>query len=118
QEPSGVELASLGLMLIRSQATGAKTVPAVSMVMCSPRARKRSVRSTIPDAIIGSPPVTTACLAGYAATALRMASSERSSPSGCHEVYGVSHQTQRRLQPLVRTKTEGTPTSEPSPWRE
>ena len=35
--PSGVEFASLGLMLIRSQATGAKTVPAVSKVMCRPR---------------------------------------------------------------------------------
>ena len=35
--PSGVELASLGLMLIRSQATGWNTVPAVSMVMCRPR---------------------------------------------------------------------------------
>ena len=35
-----------------------------------------------------------------------------SSPSGCHEVYGVSHHEQRRLQPLVRTKTDGTPTSD------
>ena len=36
-------------------------------------------------------------------------------PPGCHDVYGVSHQAQRRLQPLVRMKTDGTPTSEPSP---
>ena len=61
---SGVELASFGLMLIRSQATGAKTVPAVSMVMCSPRARSRSVSATMSGAIIGSPPVTTTCRAG------------------------------------------------------
>src|SRR5579863_5219878 len=42
----------------------------------------------------------------------------RSSPSGCHEVYGVSHQVQRKLQPLVRTKTDGTPANVPSPWME
>src|ERR1039458_6516361 len=47
-----------------------------------------------------------------------MRSSVQSSPSGCHDVYGVSHHTQRKLQPLVRTNTEGTPTSEPSPWME
>src|ERR1035441_7161063 len=47
-----------------------------------------------------------------------MRSSVQSSPSGYHDVYGVSHHTQRKLQPLVRTKTEGTPTSEPSPWME
>src|SRR5450631_1203233 len=47
-----------------------------------------------------------------------MRSSVQSSPSGCHDVYGVSHHAQRRLQPLVRTKTDGTPTSEPSPCRE
>ena len=65
--PSGVELASLGLMLIRSQATGAKTVPAVSIVMCSPaRAAARSA-AEISGAIIGSPPVTTTCRAGCAA---------------------------------------------------
>jgi hypothetical protein len=30
----------------------------------------------------------------------------------------LSHQLQRRLQPEVRTKTEGTPVSSPSPWIE
>ena len=29
----------------------------------------------------------------------------RSSPSGCHEAYGVSQYQQRRLQPLARTNT-------------
>ena len=41
-----------------------------------------------------------------------MDSTDRSSPSGCHDVYGVSHQAHRKLQPLARTNTDGTPTSE------
>src|ERR1039458_10370512 len=82
------------------------------------RARKPRVSSTISRAIIGSPPVTTTWRAGETSTAARMRSSVQSSPSGCHDVYGVSHHTQRKLQPLVRTNTEGTPTSEPSPWME
>ena len=41
--PSGVEFASFGLMLIRSQATGANTVPAVSIVMCR-SARAQALR--------------------------------------------------------------------------
>ena len=103
-------------LAVYSQATGAKTVPAVSTVMCIPRPRSFSESSTTPCAIIGSPPVITACrAAGKDATRSTMASTVISSPSGFHEVYGVSHQEQRRLQPLVRTKTEGTPARMPSP---
>ncbi len=36
-------------------------------------------------------------------------------PSGSHDVYGVSQNQQRRLQPLVRTKTLSVPVSRPSP---
>jgi hypothetical protein len=39
-------------------------------------------------------------------------------PSGFQDVYGVSHQVQRRLQPEVRTNTLGTPARMPSPWIE
>src|SRR5947209_13903369 len=105
-------------MLIRSQHTGAKTVPAVSIVMWRPAALNASVKGTISGAIMGSPPVTTTCFDRYCATCSTRDATDRSLPSGCHDVYGVSHQTQRRLQPEVRTKTEGTPRSEPSPWME
>ena len=37
-------------------------------------------------AIIGSPPVTTTCFAGYAAIAVTISSSEKSLPSGAQEV--------------------------------
>ena len=64
----------------------------------------------------GSPPVTTTCRGASAVTASSTAASGRSRPSGFHEVNGVSHHTQRRLQPLVRTKVLGVPASRPSPW--
>ncbi len=112
---SGVEFASFGLMLIRSQTTGSKTVPAVSTVMWRFCCRNRSVRAMMSGAIIGSPPVTTTWRAGWARTSSRIWSSVSSVPSGCQEVYGVSHQEQRKLQPLVRMKIEGTPISAPSP---
>src|SRR4051812_5704549 len=51
-------------------------------------------------------------------TSATISSTDRSSPSGSHEVYGVSQNQQRRLQPLVRTKTLGVPVSKPSPWSE
>ena len=105
-------------MLIRSQATGANTVPAVSTVICRPASRRPMASSTISGAIIGSPPVTTTCLAPYPRTSDRIDSTERSAPSGLQDVYGVSHHVQRRLQPLVRTNTDGTPTNDPSPWTE
>ena len=38
-----------------------------------------------------------------------------SEPSGFHDVYGVSHHEHRRLHPLLRTNTDGTPASLPSP---
>src|SRR6185295_6444626 len=69
-------------------------------------------------AIMGSPPVTTTCPQWCPMVRATISSSGASSPSGVHEVYGVSHQEHRRLQPLVRMKTEGTPTSDPSPWME
>src|SRR6202008_4490237 len=47
-----------------------------------------------------------------------MSSMSISSPSGVQEAYFVSHQLHRRLQPEVRTKTEGTPVNSPSPWME
>ncbi len=53
-----------------------------------------------------------------AATARTMAATDMASPAGRQEVSGVSHQRQRRLQPAVRTKTEGTPVRRPSPWIE
>ena len=40
-------------------------------------------------------------------TAATIWATERGSPSGFHDAYGVSHQAQRRLQPLVRTNTDG-----------
>src|SRR5450759_5149667 len=50
-------------MLMRSQATGENTVPAVSIVMWHCWARKRRVSSTASGKIIGSPPVMTTCFA-------------------------------------------------------
>ena len=47
-----------------------------------------------------------------------ISSTDHSSPSGDHDVYGVSHQRHRKLHPEVRMKTEGTPVSRPSPWME
>ena len=72
-------------MLIRSHATGAKTVPAVSIVICSPRSRSRWLNGRISGAIIGSPPVTTTCRAGCARTSSRIWSRLRSTPSGLQE---------------------------------
>src|SRR5262245_53796211 len=88
------------------------------MVMCLPASRSIPVNATISGAIIGSPPVTTTCRHARDATSLMMRSSVTSSPSGFHDVYGVSHHEHRRLQPLVRTNTDGTPTSDPSPCSE
>jgi len=39
----------------------------------------------------------------------------KDSPVGFHDVVGLSHQTHRRLHPLVRMNTLGTPASFPSP---
>src|SRR5262249_15235263 len=86
--------------------------------MCFPAARSNLVSAAICGAIIGSPPVTTTCRHGCAATALTIRSMATSSPSGFQDVYGVSHHEHRRLQPLVRTNTDGTPTSDPSPCSE
>ena len=105
-------------MLIRSQATGWNTVPAVSMVMCSPSvAQPLGERHDLRrDHRLA---------AGHHHVARRVRPhlvqnlvELSSAPSGCQDVYGVSHQAQRRLQPLVRMKTDGTPTSEPSPCSE
>ena len=65
--------------------------------------------------IIGSPPVSTTCRAGCSRTRATICSTETSSPSGLQLAYGVSHHVHRRLHPLARTNTDGTPTSFPSP---
>jgi hypothetical protein len=111
----GVEFASFGLTLARSQTTSFHTVPAVSIVRCSPASRSRRVSSSTPAAAIGSPPVSTMCPHENARTRSTIPSTAISSPSGDHDVYGESHHTQRRLHPLVRTNTLGTPASFPSP---
>ena len=64
------------------QTTGLKTVPAVSIVMCCPAARKPSVNSTTEGSIIGSPPVTTICRAPKPSAFARTSSSDASAPSG------------------------------------
>src|SRR5512147_670422 len=114
----GVELASLGLSEIKSPASGLYIVAAVSMVIWAPRRRSCNVSSSISGASKGSPPVMTTWRVGYLTTSPRMFLTLQVLPSGCHDVYGVSHQRQRKLQPLVRTNTEGTPSKRPSPWIE
>ena len=118
---TGVDEASLGLSDIRSAGggpEGGRTVPAVSMVTCSPALRRRPQSSPMPAATIGSPPVTTTCCKPKPATSLQRASIVRCSPVGSQEVNGVSHHRHRRLQPLVRKKTLGVPASRPSPCRD
>src|SRR5690606_20740559 len=48
-------------------------------------------------------------------TCRKISSTARSSPSGFQEVYGVSQNQHRRLQPLARTNTLGVPVKTPSP---
>ena len=64
---------------------------------------------------IGLPPVRTTWQQSCCSIRPTISSSDRSSPSGCHEVNGVSQYQQRRLQPLVRTKTLSVPVRTPSP---
>src|SRR5262245_44326192 len=66
----------------------------------------------------GSPPVTTAWRVGKPATRASTASMVTCSPSGFHEVYSESQNEHLRLQPVVRTKADGTPARRPSPWIE
>lgn len=95
------------------------TVAAVSIVRWRPLAFTAAANSAASRAIIGSPPVNTTCrVDGYCSTADMICATVRASPSGFHEAYGVSHHAHRRLQPLDRTKTEGTPVNSPSPCRE
>ncbi|MEJ1973746.1 MAG: hypothetical protein WDM96_15160 [Lacunisphaera sp.] len=57
-------------------------------------------------------------MAGCFTTSATISSTVSCVPSGFHDAYGVSHQLQRKLQPLVRMNTDGTPVSSPSPWSE
>ena len=66
---------------------------------------------------MGSPPVRTTWR-GPLAHHWTSSSTDTGPPSGAHEVLGLSHHTQRRLQPETRTKLLGAPTSAPSPWIE
>ena len=54
-------------------------------------------------------------LAATALISLTTASTDQSSPSGSHDVYGVSQNQHRKLHPLARTNTLGMPVSKPSP---
>lgn len=58
------------------------------------------------------------CSLGYFATSCKISLTLHFWPSGAHDVYGVSHQTQRKLQPDVRIKTDGMPINLPSPCTE
>jgi hypothetical protein len=108
-------LDNFGLIDIKSQRVGKKSVPAVSMVRwCRPVARISE--SGINSANnIGSPPVITTCEREYPRTISAISSIDRSSPSGSHDVNGVSQKRQRRLQPDALTKTLGVPHNRPSP---
>lgn len=124
--PGGSEFASFGLIDIKSHSSSRKTVPAVSIVITNPRDRSEELSETTGSKSMGSPPVTTTCpirrvasrksLPARSHTDDTISSTESTGPSGAQDAYGVSHQTHRRLQPLTRTKTEGTPAQMPSPW--
>jgi hypothetical protein len=114
----GVEEESFGLIDIRSDSgtpSGGSTLPAVSIVTWWP-ADRRVVHSGPTSANrSGSPPVTTTCRGPQPFTAATTSAMVMLRPSGRHDVNGVSHHTQRRLQPLVRTNVLGVPASSPSP---
>ncbi len=114
----GADEPSLGLIDTRSAVLpcGSGTVPAVSTVTWRPAAPSPVRSVAISPLTSGSPPVTTTCRRSVAVTASRIAATDIARPSGRHDVKGVSHHTQRRLQPLVRTNTLGVPASIPSPW--
>ena len=94
---------------------GGASVPAVSTVTWRPAAASAAVSAPISRCSSGSPPVTTTCRSPDAEARATSSATEMRPPSGAHEVYGVSHQAQRRLHPEVRMKNDGTPASTPSP---
>jgi len=119
QSPSvpftGVEFESLGDIEMRSASKSRYTVAFVSTVVWASTEARNSCAS---DWRRGSPPVNTTCSALYFSTRSSTWSMLSVSPSGFQEVYAESHHEQRRLHPLVRTKTDGVPASIPSPWTE
>src|SRR5690606_30458573 len=64
----------------------------------------------------GSPPLTQTVLQSNSDTVASTSASDIISPP--LKAYSVSHQTQRKGQPVRRTKTVGKPTRVDSPWTE
>ena len=109
----GSELASFGDTDMRSQASAWKTVPAVSMVTCRPRSRSAAVSRGRFGQSSGSPPGHDDVARDAAAPPRRARRSCATPPRAPTRCTGVSHHSQRRLQPVVRMKNDGTPTSPP-----
>ena len=117
-QTTAASIPSLETALIRTRYRIAVLSGQVPTALDTQLANQKPLPGMKPVALnsIGSPPVSTTCRASHSSHSARISSTVRSCPSGFHDVYGVSQNQQRRLHPLARMKTLGTPVRSPSPW--
>ncbi len=102
------------ILCTRGSTPATSASPLVSTSTVLPASHSSFSSGQTPGWSSGSPPVSST--SGVPRASARASTSSRGIRVPPWKAWGVSHHTQRRLHPVVRTKVQGSPANVDSPW--